>query len=128
MRIYGGTITNDLMMGRVQIASSPSASSSATVIWINVCADGFDQVDADVVCRQMGFDVAEILVPGFLHINTERLYYTNMTCKDGGTNVLSNCTFQKGECVHTSHNFANVLCRRKSLEPSKCLTTCWCLT
>ena len=110
------------MMGRVQVASVQHGSSSAVDTWINVCADEFDQVDADVVCRQMGFEVAEILVPGFLHLNTEALYYTNMTCKKGGTSVMGDCTFEQGACKHTSHNFANVFCRKKDLQSSKFLS------
>ena len=117
VRVYGGKIQSNLMLGRVQIISVQLGSGSTIDTWINVCADEFDQVDADVVCRQMGFEVAEVLVPGFMYINTESLYYTNMTCKKGGNNVMTDCTLEQGACRKASHNFANIFCRKKDIKP-----------
>ena len=119
MRINGGIVTSDFMMGRVQVISYHNYTNYVSERWVNVCADEFDQVDADVVCRQMGFDVAEILVPGFLYLNFDSIFYTNMTCKEGGTSVLKDCKFNEGACMHKTHNFADVLCKKKDVKPSK---------
>ena len=118
VRVYGGIISSDFMMGRLQVISVHIDTNSISETWVNVCADEFDQIDADVVCRQMGFDMAEILVPGFSFLNTEAIYYTNMTCKEGGINVLQDCTFSQRACRHASHNFATVFCKRKDVKPS----------
>ena len=119
VRVYGGIISSDFMIGRLQVISVHVDTNSISETWVNICADEFDQVDADVVCRQMTYDIAEILVPGFAFLNTEAVYYTNMTCKEGGMNVLQDCLFSQRACRHASHNFANVLCKKKDVKPSK---------
>jgi len=45
--------------GNVYIFSPPAPAGPATAVWGAVCADGFTQLDADTVCKQLGFSKAK---------------------------------------------------------------------
>ena len=59
VRVVDGWKTPTSIGGRVQILD-PSDDDS----WISVCASSFDQVDASVVCREMGYPEARVMAPG----------------------------------------------------------------
>ena len=61
VRIMDGKKSSNYVTGRVEILS-PSSGGQAE--WNVVCGDKFEQVDAEVVCREMGFDAAKVLAPG----------------------------------------------------------------
>lgn len=56
-----GIKTSDYVTGRVEILAQNGGGRRD---WNVVCGDGFEQVDAEVVCREMGFDAAKVLAPG----------------------------------------------------------------
>lgn len=51
-----------VITGRVEILPPPGSGDGDD--WIAVCGDQFDQVDAQVVCRDLGYDNAKVLSPG----------------------------------------------------------------
>ena len=75
--MQGGTNSS----GRVEVCNNN--------LWGTVCDDGWDDADAQVACRQLGFSV------GFLRMNTfgggtGPIWLDNMMC-DGSEVSLFNC-------------------------------------
>lgn len=82
--------------------------------WVTVCADGFDESDAQVVCRELGFGNSKTLVPGAFGSK----YYTNsilnLNCT-GTEATIKECTFEEGTCHQRSYNYASVICSKYSM-------------
>lgn len=58
VRLFGGSSTRE---GRVEFCLNS--------MWGTVCDDGFDRVDASIVCRQLGFSSAGNYMTSIFGIN-----------------------------------------------------------
>mgnify|MGYP000330232043 CR=1 FL=1 len=56
VRISGGQANENTTAGKVEMLNHGN--------WVTVCANGFDDRDARVVCRELGFPNSKALVPG----------------------------------------------------------------
>lgn len=56
VRISGGQANENTTAGKVEMLNHGN--------WVTVCANGFDDNDARVVCRELGFPNSKALVPG----------------------------------------------------------------
>ncbi|XP_053406028.1 deleted in malignant brain tumors 1 protein-like isoform X2 [Mercenaria mercenaria] len=107
VRVMDGKKNSNYVTGRVEILSPTSGDRQD---WNVVCGDGFEQADAEVVCREMGFDAAKVLAPGSFGVKPIWKFYTNLTCIAGGSDIYTDCTFQEGTCNMVTHNYASVQC------------------
>ena len=85
--------------------------------WVTVCADGFDENDVKVVCRELGFPNSKKLVPGAFGSK----YYTksilNLNCT-GKESSIKECAFSEGTCPRRSYNYASIICSKHSVDTS----------
>ncbi len=73
---------NQWCSGRLEVKSNQS--------WSSVCADGFDQQDAEVVCRQLGCGAPSVLSEG-LYVEAEAaVRFIGFQC-DGHESALLDC-------------------------------------
>lgn len=76
--------------------------------WSTLCAEQFDQADADVVCRQLRYLRAKILSPGIFGRTVYFSYTTSINCTGDEDQVL--------DCPHTvsnrckNYDYASVIC------------------
>lgn len=56
VRISGGQADENTTAGKVEMYHHGN--------WVTVCADGFNDTDARLVCRELGFPNSKALVPG----------------------------------------------------------------
>lgn len=84
--------------------------------WTTLCADGFDQRDADVICRQLGYSSARVLLPGQFGRSLKYVHTVNIKCTGNETDILD-CEHEMGFC--SSYNYASVLCSHQDASPSK---------
>ena len=97
--------TNNTIVGVVQLFKSNR--------WNYVCGDFFDNIDAGVVCRKMGYGYYRALPAGALG----RIYfYRNVA---GGINCtgtessLGKCPLQMGGCNNRNYlNYGSVICSK----------------
>lgn len=123
VRISSGQTEDNATTGQVEMYVNEN--------WVTVCADGFDENDAQVVCRELGFGNSKTLVPGAFGSK----YYTdsilNLNCT-GTEATIKECSFETGTCAQRSYNYASVICskysmaRQSMLEFSQSYTTCVC--
>ena len=107
IRLVGGNTTGE---GRVEIFYRNS--------WATVCDDGWDDIDATVVCKQLGLSTfgSAVLLAGFGQGNGTILL-DGVTCASGQSNIF-NCHhngFENHDCRHRED--AGVRC---SDSPGKC--------
>lgn len=86
--------------------------------WTTLCADGFDQRDADVICRQLGYLSARVLLPGQFGRPLRSVHTVNINCTGNESDILD-CEHEMGFC--SSFNYASVLCSHQDASPSKAL-------
>ena len=100
LRLVGGASEYE---GRVEVLHNNE--------WGTVCADDWDIVDANVVCRQLGFDRATFAPgPGAFGEGSGPIYYDNVECR-GAELRLVNCPNPGTgvhNCVHADD--AGVVC------------------
>ena len=77
MRLVGGSSYNE---GRVEVYYNGR--------WGTVCNDGWDKVDANIVCKQLGFESSE--VADFGVTRKEAILLDNVICSSNDT-VLASC-------------------------------------
>ncbi|XP_033123680.1 deleted in malignant brain tumors 1 protein-like [Anneissia japonica] len=79
--------------------------------WGTVCDKKWNIYDAEVVCRQLGFEGAiEAKKDGFYGVGSGSIHFKSFRC-EGNETYLSACTFKyvtDGQCSHT--NDAGVVC------------------
>lgn len=102
VRINKGHRTEGAVTGIVELYISG--------LWASVCYDDFDDADANVVCREMGYSSGTKGSPGQYGV----IYYprtiTAMNCT-GRENSLMNCSFNTlSLCPRAWANYATVLC------------------
>ncbi|XP_046574468.1 LOW QUALITY PROTEIN: deleted in malignant brain tumors 1 protein-like [Haliotis rubra] len=98
VRVTGGSVNQSMAMGRISMLIGSR--------WHMVCADSFDQVDADVACTSLGFSRSKILRTFRATYNPN--YITNVEC-NGDESSLANCKYTKGQCPY-SVGQAKVIC------------------
>lgn len=84
--------------------------------WTTLCADGFDQRDANVICRQLGYLSARVLLPGQFGRPLRYVHTVNINCIGNETDILD-CEHEMGFC--STYNYASVLCSHQDASPSK---------
>lgn len=106
VRISSGQTEDNATTGQVEMYVDGN--------WVTVCADGFDENDAQVVCRELGFGNSKTLVPGAFGSK----YYTNsilnLNCT-GTEATVKECKFEEGTCAQRSYNYASVICSKYSM-------------
>ena len=107
-----GSVTDN--QGRVEVYHNGK--------WGSVCDDGWDIIDANVVCRQLGY-VGATSAPGqaFFGAGKGPTYYDNVTCT-GREARLADCSHRGigiHNCDHGEH--AGVVCDTTQGELSLCL-------
>ena len=101
IRLVGGKSERE---GRVEICYNG--------VWGTVCDYGWDQVDADVVCRQLGFSYQRALATNNSHFGDGEgpILFENVRCNQFHSNISQCIDFQHigtfHRCVHT----AGVIC------------------
>lgn len=92
--------------------------------WTTVCADGFDDRDADVVCRELGFANSKALVPGAFGSKYYSESVLNLNCF-GNESSIAHCSYDEGSCPNRAYNYASVLCSKFPVDINgKCKCTC----
>lgn len=100
--------TNDTVAGVVQMYYGSE--------WHYVCPDFFDNLEAAVVCRKLGYGNYRALPRGALG----RIYFnsyatvTGLNCT-GNEASLTRCPFQVAACPGSQTNYASVLCSKTSI-------------
>lgn len=84
--------------------------------WTTLCADRFDQADADVVCKQLGYSAARVLLPGQFGRSLNYLHTVSINCTGNETDILD-CEHDIGFC--SSYNYASVLCSHQNTDTGK---------
>ena len=83
--------------------------------WGTICDDNWDINDAQVVCRQLGYDVGVRAVPGkYVPDGTGQIWLDDVACT-GSEQSLSSCPHNgwgRHDCLHSFD--AGVECSSKS--------------
>ncbi|KAK6179250.1 hypothetical protein SNE40_011654 [Patella caerulea] len=83
--------------------------------WRQVCDSQWDDLDAKVVCKQMGYDDGKAMCCSKLSISSNYYYgylrssFTNFTCT-GTEHFLTNCSYSKTNRICNINNMASVIC------------------
>ena len=106
VRLVGGSSYNE---GRVEVCYNGR--------WGTVCNDGWDELDANIVCRQLGFESSE--VADFGVTIKEAILLDNVMCFSNDT-VLASCGHYgvgiRVGCYYSSqYTVAGVKCYGKTL-------------
>lgn len=92
--------------------------------WTTLCADGFDQMDANVVCKQLGYSRARVLLPGQFGRSLKYIHTVSINCSGDETDILD-CQHGIGFC--SSFNYASVLCTHLDTNPGEYSQLDWFL-
>ncbi|XP_076082455.1 neurotrypsin-like [Mytilus galloprovincialis] len=88
LRINGGSQENK---GRLEILYNDT--------WGTVCDDDFDNIDASVACRQLGYCSGILLRSEFVTNGNETIWLDDVTCS-GNESRLIDCTYTKSHNCH----------------------------
>ena len=96
--------------------------------WGTVCDDGWDNIDAQVVCRQLGFgSSASAYSSAYFGQGSGLILLDNVTCT-GSESTLANCGHLgvgvTRSCSHSED--AGVRCNYPGLV-HVCFNVCWCV-
>ena len=103
IRLVDGTTPNE---GRLEVCIGG--------LWGTVCDENFHNVDAQVVCKQLGLPYAgaEAKFDGYFGQGSDHVAITSLYCTGQETNLLGGCLYQTGSAVTCSHaNDAGVICQ-----------------
>lgn len=111
VRISGGQNNENTTAGKVEMYHHGN--------WVTMCAKGFDDKDARVVCRELGFPNSKALVPGAFGRRYYSEYVLGFNC-NGTEMTIANCQFEEsGECEERSSNYASVLCSKFAIDSNE---------
>ncbi|XP_035663831.1 uncharacterized protein LOC118407462 [Branchiostoma floridae] len=100
VRLVGGQSSSE---GRVEVRPGNGA-------WGTVCDDGFDDKDAQVVCRQLGYITGFARVGGVFPGGTGNIWLDNLNCA-GNESSVADCEINRwGEHDCTHKEDAGVVC------------------
>ncbi|CAD5124263.1 DgyrCDS12557 [Dimorphilus gyrociliatus] len=104
-------LVNKTTSGQVQIHTAFG--------WGLVCALNFGQLEANVVCRELGYQYAKSLRTNFFESGYRSYAIRNVRCVGNESSIL-NCAHERdGEkCPDQQWNFASVACANKSFDES----------
>lgn len=96
MRIAGGGTT-----GRLEVYYNGQ--------WGTVCDDGFDDLDATVACRQLGYQYGRAVSSADTEDGTGPIWLDDVACTTGSETRLISCA-KKGDSVgqHNCNHFEDV--------------------
>ena len=99
VRLVGSTSN---LEGRVEVFSNQQ--------WSTVCDDGWDNTDAGVVCRQLGFGSSGTAIRsvGFGQ-GSGSIWLNNIICI-GNESTLTSCDYLVGDNISRCNNSAGVRC------------------
>ncbi|XP_078597312.1 uncharacterized protein LOC144873637 [Branchiostoma floridae x Branchiostoma japonicum] len=100
LQLAGG---QSLSEGRVEVRSGNGE-------WGTVCDDGFDDRDAQVVCRQLGYGIGVAKVGGVFPEGTGNIWLDNLNCA-GNESSVADCEINRWgdhDCTHKEDT--GVLC------------------
>lgn len=83
----------------------------AAASWGTICDDKWDDADARVACRMLGFDTSHVFAygKGFFSKGTDTIALTDVSC--GGDEVsLSNCNYSTQTSVCNHNEDAGLSC------------------
>jgi hypothetical protein len=100
----------DFAFGRVEVLRGG--------IWGTICENAWDISDANVVCRQLGYQIAVLALSGpFVPDGAGQIWLDNVGCAGGEANI-ANCRHNgwgvTGDCVHPDDAGAVCLSTGKS--------------
>ena len=80
--------------------------------WGGVCADGWDLIDANVVCRQLGYSHARSATTGsYFGQGCGRIWISDINCNVWGYSRLADCYFSGWGVRSCDHSgYAGVIC------------------
>lgn len=99
MRLSGGETNDNVKMGRVEVYQGRQ--------WTNLCTSKFEQEDATVVCRQLGYARARVLSSGIFGRSPYSGFTTDISCQ-GNENDILDCPHTIGKCKYSE--YASVVC------------------
>ncbi|ELT99794.1 hypothetical protein CAPTEDRAFT_143594, partial [Capitella teleta] len=91
VRLIGGRNANE---GRVEVKKGTS--------WGTVCDDGWEDVDARVVCRQLGFDDGYAVYPPTFPVGSGMISLADVGCSGDEVSLLQ-CGHSPGIASDCSH-------------------------
>ena len=68
-------------------------------VWRSVCNKGWGQVDAQVLCNQLGFTGPAQAVKGYFASDNHDYYFSRVRCEAGDENILG--------CLHNEEDAQN---------------------
>ncbi|XP_063435793.1 uncharacterized protein LOC134716719 [Mytilus trossulus] len=104
VRLSGGETNDNITMGRVEVYQGRQ--------WTNLCTSKFDQEDAAVVCRQLGYARARVLSSGIFGRSPYSGFTTDISCHGNETDILD-CPHTIGKCKYSE--YASVVCIRQNV-------------
>ncbi|XP_052791481.1 deleted in malignant brain tumors 1 protein-like isoform X3 [Mya arenaria] len=108
VRISGGQTNDNTTAGKVEMFYHGN--------WVTMCANDFDDRDAKVVCKELGFPNSKALVPGAFGRRYYSDYVVGFNCT-GSEITIVNCGFNEtGKCDDKSSNYASVLCSKFAID------------
>ena len=84
-----------------------------------VCADSFDENDATVVCRRMGYAYGKSMCCSAFGNVEEHIEISDMQCT-GSENDIGDCAMTRGVYTCASNQYASVVCSRDQTLVGKC--------
>ncbi|XP_033749618.1 deleted in malignant brain tumors 1 protein-like isoform X1 [Pecten maximus] len=100
--------SNDVFYGRLELYANKSFRS--------VCDDGFTDVSATIVCRQLGYKFGRKQCCSALgQIASSNITISNVRCM-GHETKLDNCNYNITECP--SKNYVSIYCSAKAILPA----------
>ena len=79
-----------------------------------VCADKFDDNDATIVCRQMGYPFGKSICCSAFGIVEERIEVSDMQCTGSETDITQ-CVMIRGVNGCASQQYASVVCSKDQM-------------
>ncbi|XP_052102367.1 scavenger receptor cysteine-rich domain superfamily protein-like isoform X2 [Mytilus californianus] len=104
VRLSGGETNDNVKMGRVEVYQGRQ--------WTNLCTSKFDQEDATVVCRQLGYARARVLSSGIFGRSPYSGFTIDISCYGNETDILD-CPHTIGNCKYSE--YASVVCIKQNV-------------
>lgn len=109
LRLVGGNYVSE---GNVEVLHNGK--------WGTVCDDEFDNSEANVICRQLGFEKATKVTTASTYGHAKRTFWMNNLYCDGSEDELTKCRFDGWENTDCAPSeAAGVICQKGSTGTSK---------